>query len=274
MLRFFAAALVAAAAVAASALDCTVTLHPMADTRILSLFPTSNFGLDILATYNAAGNEQRSLLQFDLAQVPAHATIHSAVLRLYGIPFAGSTTATSISAYRVARDWQELQATWMVAVTGQAWVHPGGDLLGSDGAYLGSPYGTWSGDQSPTYRWYEVDVTTLVNEQVQGLQPNHGIAVASPLGCQLVYIQRENPAPPHNPPELVIAYSADIVPGDLNCDCHIDFGDINPFVLALSDPAAYAQQYPGCNILDGDINGDGHVDFGDISPFVTLLIGG
>ncbi|MEW6249134.1 MAG: M14 family zinc carboxypeptidase [Planctomycetota bacterium] len=59
--------------------------------------------------------------------------------------------------------------------------------------------------------------------------------------------------------------------GDLNCDGHINFDDINPFVLALSDPAGYAVAYPNCNIMNGDINGDGRVDFDDINPFVALL---
>lgn len=59
--------------------------------------------------------------------------------------------------------------------------------------------------------------------------------------------------------------------GDLNCDGQVDFGDINPFVLRLSSPAAYAAQYPGCLDANGDINGDASVDFGDINPFVTLL---
>ena len=59
--------------------------------------------------------------------------------------------------------------------------------------------------------------------------------------------------------------------GDMNCDCRLDFGDLNPFVLALSDPAGYHQQFPDCDIANGDINGDGLVDFGDINPFVALL---
>ena len=59
--------------------------------------------------------------------------------------------------------------------------------------------------------------------------------------------------------------------GDLNCDGSVDFGDINPFVLALSDPAAYAAQFPDCNIMNGDCNGNGRVEFGDITPFVALL---
>jgi hypothetical protein len=60
-------------------------------------------------------------------------------------------------------------------------------------------------------------------------------------------------------------------PGDMNCDNAVDFGDINPFVLALSDPDEYRRQYPDCDIANGDINRDGKIDFGDITPFVALL---
>ncbi len=62
--------------------------------------------------------------------------------------------------------------------------------------------------------------------------------------------------------------------GDLNCDGAVDFGDINPFVLTLTDPATYEATFPDCDILNADINGDGAVDFGDINPFVALLTGG
>jgi hypothetical protein len=62
--------------------------------------------------------------------------------------------------------------------------------------------------------------------------------------------------------------------GDLNCDGQVDFEDINPFVLRLSNPAAYAAQYPDCPDANGDINGDGEVGFTDINPFVALLSGG
>lgn len=62
--------------------------------------------------------------------------------------------------------------------------------------------------------------------------------------------------------------------GDLNCDGAVNFGDIDPFVLALSDPAGYQAAYPNCNILNGDCNRDGQVNFEDIDPFVALLISG
>jgi hypothetical protein len=62
--------------------------------------------------------------------------------------------------------------------------------------------------------------------------------------------------------------------GDLNCDGTVDFRDINPFVLALSNPSGYAAAYPDCDIQNGDINTDGSIDFADINPFVAVLSGG
>jgi hypothetical protein len=65
-----------------------------------------------------------------------------------------------------------------------------------------------------------------------------------------------------------------VIAGDLNCDGAVDFGDINPFVLYLSNFAAWQTAYPGCPAENGDINGDGSFpSFGDINPFVALLSG-
>jgi len=61
--------------------------------------------------------------------------------------------------------------------------------------------------------------------------------------------------------------------GDLNCDGTVNNFDIDPFVLALTDPAGYAAAYPKCNRLLADINRDGVVDNFDIDPFVVLLTG-
>ncbi len=62
--------------------------------------------------------------------------------------------------------------------------------------------------------------------------------------------------------------------GDTNCDGLVNAFDIDPFVLALTDPAAYMEAYPTCNILNADCNGDGLVNAFDIDPFVALLTGG
>jgi len=59
--------------------------------------------------------------------------------------------------------------------------------------------------------------------------------------------------------------------GDLNCDGRFNTLDIEPFVLALVNPAAYAAAYPDCAAGNADLNGDGRVNVFDIEPFVALL---
>ncbi len=72
-------------------------------------------------------------------------------------------------------------------------------------------------------------------------------------------------------PRSIAAWAPVRVPGDMNCDGALDFADINPFVLALTNPEAWELAYPGCDLLNGDIDGNGAVGFGDINPFVALF---
>ncbi len=64
-----------------------------------------------------------------------------------------------------------------------------------------------------------------------------------------------------------------IVLADLNCDGVVNFDDISPFVLALSNVAGYYEALPGCNLLNGDVDCDGAVTFDDINGFVACLSG-
>ena len=61
--------------------------------------------------------------------------------------------------------------------------------------------------------------------------------------------------------------------GDMDCDGVVGFGDINPFILALSGgETQYYNSYPDCHFYNADINCSGSVDFGDINPFVDCII--
>ena len=51
----------------------------------------------------------------------------------------------------------------------------------------------------------------------------------------------------------------------------LNAGDIEPFLVALFDPAQYPILYPNCDINLADINGDGSVNAGDIEGFINLL---
>jgi len=96
----------------------------------------------------------------------------------------------------------------------------------------------------PDYKIYQIDCSGIIN-------------AAGALHCIMMHV-----------PANVFAL------GDLNCDRAVNNFDIDPFVLALTDPAGYAQAYPKCNRMLADINGDGVVNNFDIDPFVRLLSGG
>ena len=66
---------------------------------------------------------------------------------------------------------------------------------------------------------------------------------------------------------------SDVLVGDMNGDGVIDFLDISPFIVALSDPAAYQASFNLDADVSGDTNGDGVFDFLDISGFIVLLSG-
>lgn len=62
-----------------------------------------------------------------------------------------------------------------------------------------------------------------------------------------------------------------VLPGDTNCDGLVTVADIGGFVLALTDPAAYAAQFPDCDINNADMNNDGNITVSDIGLFVQTL---
>jgi len=62
--------------------------------------------------------------------------------------------------------------------------------------------------------------------------------------------------------------------GDLNCDGVRSLADVAAFILAVTDPTAYAATYPGCDIGRADVNGDGTADGRDVAALVTQVIGG
>jgi len=62
--------------------------------------------------------------------------------------------------------------------------------------------------------------------------------------------------------------------GDMNCDGVVNNADIPAFVLAISDPVAYAAAFPDCRREFADVDGDGFVNNADIPAFIDLLTGG
>ncbi len=65
----------------------------------------------------------------------------------------------------------------------------------------------------------------------------------------------------------------DAEPADVNCDGLINLFDVDPFILAMFDPAAYATTYPNCDPSLADVNRNGVIEFFDIDPFVDCVLG-
>ena len=132
-----------------------VTLNPIKDATIVSGLPNnSNTGISI--GNHATDGEFRSLLQFDLASIPANSTIVSATLELYMIinlqAEAGNTAVTS---HRLLSSWTEATVTWNNAPSFAPTVDPSTNVVLSS--------------------WVQFDVSNLVDDWVTGGATNHGL---------------------------------------------------------------------------------------------------
>jgi hypothetical protein len=109
------------------------------------------------------------------------------------------------------------------------------------------------------------------NGRFQWVVPAH---VPTSANCILrLTLGTQPPATATTPAPFTVLNLAPPAPGDVNCDGLVDFGDINPFVLVLSNPDLYASTYALCDQALADCNDDGVVDFADINPFIVLLSG-
>lgn len=64
------------------------------------------------------------------------------------------------------------------------------------------------------------------------------------------------------------------VSGDMNWDGVVNNFDIDPFVLALTEPALYTALYGYAPVYPGDVNRDGELNNFDIDTFIECLSGG
>jgi hypothetical protein len=130
----------------ASAQADQITLRPVADTSLLSAYPTYNFGggRTFTAGGRPLGGTSRALLLFDLTPLPADAIIVSASLRVTVVDIPTPSVNSVFDLHRLTASWGEgngsdrggspagaNEATWMnrFGTSGMPWTIPGGDFL-------------------------------------------------------------------------------------------------------------------------------------------------
>jgi hypothetical protein len=192
--------------------DVVIQLPTEADAFIASEWPNQKFGaVSLYLGYNLNGDNnygaERTLLQFNLNEIPTGAVINEAHLRLY-VNWSEPADDDPMGAIlrRLASSWDEYAVTWNDE---PAW----GEIRAS--ADVGSAIG-----------WYQWDVTDLVAAWVAGHHPNHGMEIIGDERVQQrerAFHSRETSTSFY--PRLVVDYT--------------DYGDISPPAVYVDDLPAY-----------------------------------
>ena len=107
--------------------------------------------------------------------------------------------------------------------------------------------------------------TTLVYFDFE--QTPHQIAVSDASQVASGWALSGSTTPTMSAPSVVLC-------GDSNCDGLVNNGDIEAFILSITNSRRYAAEYPGCPLVNGDANLDTLVNTGDTDPFISVITGG
>ncbi|MGQ9493171.1 MAG: DNRLRE domain-containing protein [Anaerolineae bacterium] len=186
--------------------EITVTLQQVSDgyyggedTHIYIYTPDDNYCLDPVLRIGYK-QQYAALLRFDLAPIPAGATVTRAVLQLYAAGWNGTDIA--INAYAITRSVVFCQATWNQARLGNPWGRPGANDTTSDRRASAESTLTTSGIR----KWYSFDLTRLVQEWVNGSLTNNGVLLQATYSTGSLYFSsaQDGNVPLH--PKLVVTY--------------------------------------------------------------------
>ncbi|MBN1246412.1 MAG: DNRLRE domain-containing protein, partial [Anaerolineae bacterium] len=145
------------------------TLNPLADTYISQLYPNSNHGnaSTLYVQRNATGQEDHTLVSFDVSGVPSGSTVVSASLGLHpyyamAMQAPQAPQALDMVPEAILNAWDESTVTW-------------NSNIGS--ASQGDPATAWN---NTTWNWF--DVTNIAQGWASGTLVNYGIKIKPALG--------------------------------------------------------------------------------------------
>lgn len=138
-----------------------------ADAALNSWVPNNGYGYSAFLPLRTFG-QKRPLFHFALDELPPNATVYRALFRARTLD--GDGTNLNVDVIGLGRPWDEHQVTWNVPLTGQEWASPGAEAVGIDRLEgVVSSTVVAGGD-----RWWEWEVTSLVQDWLSGHLPNYG----------------------------------------------------------------------------------------------------
>ena len=123
----------------------------------------------------------RGVIVFELSSLNQTDRIEKATLSLFWYYPENQMRSkdTVLEVYRPVK-WCEEHVTWQQKEINDPWKNPGGDWYDRNGVFQGNtPYATItiSGEETPDNRYYELNVTELVQEYVSGKYENTGFLI-------------------------------------------------------------------------------------------------
>jgi hypothetical protein len=174
------------------------------DTLINEWDASVNYGSWFFLQLNGNG-EQRSLIRFELRDIPEGAQVISGTLSLWLAEkeAASEQQPLQVSAYKVKRRWQVSEATWEQAATDMPWGQRGCDSRVSDRSIDPSDTTT----ALAVEQWHDLDVTNWVQEWLQIPETNYGVLLIgeSPTTARFKFASANYWFPEYHP-KLTIAY--------------------------------------------------------------------
>lgn len=160
---------------------------PAADAYVSSSSPPNvNYGTTTPLQLAFLPNDNRPILRFDLSNVPTGKVIKRAILSFH-IENASVLLFFKARLYPLTESWVEGTQNGAISTGGVswarrqnapdlAWTTAGGTFASGSAAVLSLPLGATS------QRYWEMDITTTVQEWVDGVRPNHGLIVLIDIG--------------------------------------------------------------------------------------------
>jgi hypothetical protein len=171
-----------------------VTLHATDDTNINLNQPTQNNGasVDIFVRNVGTGGVRHAFVRFELSVLPLNTSVRRAVLKFW---VRDITDPGSIDLHLVLGAWDE------------------GTLTASNAPLVSStPFATVPIALTDKNNWVTIDVTDVVQDWLDGIQTNFGIAIRpnASNGVRLTLDSKETTSTSHPMELVVVPFSVDI----------------------------------------------------------------
>ena len=238
------------------------------DTYIREATASTNYGVATTLQVDGdepsgSGTDMSILLGWDISSIPADATVQSAIIYLNIL----NISSGPYYCYGLLRSWEQVQASWIDALSGDTWVVAGAQGAGDRDSL---PVCTVSAPGTGTLAIeLNNDGLALVQSWVDGSLANHGIVIADPATSDGADFDSSESTNVMNRPKLELVYT---VPGVI---------PNAPPVASFTDSCTSLD----CSFTDTSTDSDGTItdwawDFGDgntsilQSPSYTYAVAG